>query len=104
MIKTSGIYMSSKRKLGQLLSVYCSSDETILKGGAGMHTTVLDDTTDLTSYGVGNIASNFSCKLTAIQEALREYVNLNDTDRARGLVIYCDSKAALEAILQVVRD
>ncbi|GFU30639.1 hypothetical protein NPIL_468671 [Nephila pilipes] len=35
-----------------------------------------------------------------IFEALREYVNLNDAGRARKLVIFCDSKAALEAILQ----
>ncbi|GFS30664.1 hypothetical protein NPIL_146601 [Nephila pilipes] len=58
-----------------------SSDETNHKGGARIHTTLLDNTTSLTSYGVGNIASNFLCELITIQEALREYINLNDAEQ-----------------------
>ncbi|GFX75919.1 hypothetical protein TNCV_2238911 [Trichonephila clavipes] len=39
------------------------------------------------------------CELNAIQEALKEYNNLNDINKGKGLIIYCDSKAALETIL-----
>ncbi|GFU20944.1 RNase H domain-containing protein [Nephila pilipes] len=59
-IRTIETYLSA-----DLVQIYVdgSSDETILKDGAGIHTTVLDDTTSLTSYGVRNIASNFSYQL-----------------------------------------
>ncbi|GFT40601.1 ribonuclease H [Nephila pilipes] len=99
--KAEGIRKIESYLCADLVQIYtdCSSDETILKGGAGIHTTLLDDTTSLTSYGMENIASNFSCELIAIQGALREYINLNDLDRARELVVYCNSKAALKAIL-----
>ncbi|GFU45268.1 ribonuclease H [Nephila pilipes] len=101
-VKAKGIRTIESHLYADLVQIYTDglSDETILKGGAGIHTTLLDDATSLTSYGVRNTASNFSCELFAIQEALREYINLNDADRTRRLVNYCDSLAAFEAILQ----
>ncbi|GFS84859.1 hypothetical protein NPIL_65801 [Nephila pilipes] len=68
--------------------LYTQKHQNKIKGGARIHTTLLGDKTSLASYGVANIASNFSCELIAIQEALREYINLNEEGRARGLVIY----------------
>ena len=48
--------------------------------------------------GAGNIASNFTCELRAILEALNIYKALPTTKEAEGLVVFCDSKAALMAI------
>ncbi|GFS83970.1 ribonuclease H [Nephila pilipes] len=100
-IKAKGIRTIKSYLCADLVRIYSDSslDKTILMDRAGIHIILLDDTTSLASYGVGNIASYFSCEVIAIEEALREYIYLNDADRARGLVIYCDSKAALEAIL-----
>ena len=36
--------------------------------------------------------------MNAIQEALKEYINLNDINKGDGLVVDCDSKAALEEL------
>ncbi|GFU16401.1 hypothetical protein TNCV_835891 [Trichonephila clavipes] len=81
----------------ELVQIYTNSfsDEIILKGESGVHIVLLDNSTRQLRYGAGNIASNFTGKLNAIQEALKEYINLNDINKGKGLV---NSKAALEAI------
>ncbi|GFS34187.1 hypothetical protein NPIL_218541 [Nephila pilipes] len=100
-VKAKGIRTVESYLCTDLEQIYTdgSSDKIILKGGAGIHTTLLDDTTSLTSYGEENIASNFSFDLIAIQETFREYINLNDAEQSK---MTCNPLRLLRQFYRVV--
>ena len=54
--------------------------------------------TDQFKVDVGKISSNFTCELLAIQKAFNEYITFQETEKAKGLVIFSDSKAVFQAI------
>jgi len=56
-----------------LVQVYTdgSSDEIILNGGAGIHISLPNGTTEDLSFGTGKIACNFTSELMVVLEALR---------------------------------
>ena len=74
------------------------SDETILRGSSGVHILLLKNSTKQLGYRADNLPSNLTCELNAIQEVLKERIILNDINKSNGLVVYCGSKAEIEAI------
>ncbi|GBM05072.1 hypothetical protein AVEN_210786-1 [Araneus ventricosus] len=75
-----------------------SSDETLLNGGFGIHLIFSDGGIHYRKIGAGKVASNFTCKLRAIVEVLELYLSLPDLNKAKGFVIFRDSRAAFEAV------
>ncbi|GFV87095.1 uncharacterized protein TNCV_5113131 [Trichonephila clavipes] len=77
-----------------------SSDETFLNGNSGVFMTTPSDENYQRVFSAGSIATCFTYELRAMIEALDQYETLPILEQARGLVIFCDSKAALQAILK----
>ncbi|GFW97879.1 hypothetical protein TNCV_1426421 [Trichonephila clavipes] len=76
-----------------------SSIETFSNGASGVFMTTPSDGTYQQVFGAGAIASCFTCEPRAIIEALDLYETLPILEQVKGLVIFCDSKAVLWAIL-----
>ena len=53
--------------------------------------------TEQFKFDAGKISSNFTCEFLATQKALNKYINFQKTEKAKGLVIFKDSKTALQA-------
>ncbi|GFX02749.1 RNase H domain-containing protein [Trichonephila clavipes] len=76
-----------------------SSDRSLSNGGAGIILLLPDGNNYKHKINTGIIASNFTSELVAIREALLLYQqNPHDIDSTEGLVIFSDSKSAIEAI------
>ncbi|UYV63930.1 hypothetical protein LAZ67_2006047 [Cordylochernes scorpioides] len=75
-----------------------SSDLTLSNGGAGINIILQDGTHIKIKEGAGKISSNFTCELTAIWKALDVCLNQPSLHQAEGIIIYSDSRSALEAI------
>ena len=75
-----------------------SSDKTNINGGSSVFLAAPDNTPLQCKFGARNTASNFTCELRAILEALNMYKGLPITKQAEGLKVFCESKAAFEAI------
>ncbi|GFX66311.1 hypothetical protein TNCV_342851 [Trichonephila clavipes] len=76
-----------------------SSDETFSKGGSGVFMTTSSDSTYQRGTDAGVITSCFTCELWAIFETLDLYGTLLILEQAKDIAIFCDLKAALQAIL-----
>ncbi|GFX29416.1 RNase H domain-containing protein [Trichonephila clavipes] len=76
-----------------------SSDETFLNGGSVVFMTIPNEANYQRVIGAGAITSCFPCELRAIIEALDLYDILHILEKAKCLFIFCDSKVALQAIL-----
>ena len=76
-----------------------SSVETLNNEGAGVNFPQSGSTKHF-KFGGGKIASNYNCELIAIHKALEEYLKLEENERAKGLIIFSDCRAALQAILR----
>lgn len=75
-----------------------SSDNSFTRGGAGIYILHPAGIKTELKYPSGLIASNFTCELVAIKEALSFYISHYSDDPTEGLVCFTDSKSALEAI------
>ncbi|GFV13161.1 RNase H domain-containing protein [Trichonephila clavipes] len=76
-----------------------SSDRSLSNGGAGIILLLPDGNNYKRRINTGIIASNFTSELVAIREALILYQqNPHVIDSTEGLVIFSDSKSAIEAI------
>ncbi|GFV93730.1 probable RNA-directed DNA polymerase from transposon BS [Trichonephila clavipes] len=76
-----------------------SSDRSLSNGGAGVILLLPDGNNYKHKINTGIIASNFTSELGAIREALILYQqNPHVIDSTEGLVIFSDSKSAIEAI------
>ncbi|GFY32384.1 RNase H domain-containing protein [Trichonephila clavipes] len=76
-----------------------SSDRSLSNGGAGIILLHPDGNNYKHKINTGIIASNFTSELVAIREALLLYQqNPHVIDSTEGLVIFSDSKSAIEAI------
>ncbi|GFY16966.1 RNase H domain-containing protein [Trichonephila clavipes] len=76
-----------------------SSDRSLSNGGAGIILLLPDGNNYKHKINTGIIASNFTSELVAIREALLLYQqNPHVIDSTEGLVIFSDSKSAIEAI------
>ncbi|GFX57751.1 probable RNA-directed DNA polymerase from transposon BS [Trichonephila clavipes] len=76
-----------------------SSDRSLSNGGAGIIFLLPDGNNYKHKINTGIIASNFTSELVAIREALLLYQqNPHVIDSTEGLVIFSDSKSAIEAI------
>ncbi|GFX67736.1 RNase H domain-containing protein [Trichonephila clavipes] len=76
-----------------------SSDRSLSNGGAGIILLLPDGNNYKHKINTGIIASNFTSELVAIREALILYQqNPHVIDSTEGLVIFSDSKSAIEAI------
>ncbi|GFU14095.1 RNase H domain-containing protein [Trichonephila clavipes] len=76
-----------------------SSDRSLSNGGAGIIFFLPDGNNYKHKINTGIIASNFTSELVAIREALLLYQqNPHVIDSTEGLVIFSDSKSAIEAI------
>ncbi|GFV57426.1 RNase H domain-containing protein [Trichonephila clavipes] len=76
-----------------------SSDRSLSNGGAGIILLLPDGNNYKQKINTGIIASNFTSELVAIREALLLYQqNPHVIDSTEGLVIFSDSKSAIEAI------
>ncbi|GFS50043.1 hypothetical protein TNCV_1836771 [Trichonephila clavipes] len=76
-----------------------SSDRSLSNGGAGIILLLPDGNNYKHKINTGIIASNFTSELVAIREALLLYQqNPHVFDSTEGLVIFSDSKSAIEAI------
>ncbi|GFS88498.1 RNA-directed DNA polymerase from mobile element jockey [Trichonephila clavipes] len=76
-----------------------SSDKSLSNGGAGNILLLPDGNNYKHKINTGIIASNFTSELVAIREALILYQqNPHVIDSTEGLVIFSDSKSAIEAI------
>ncbi|GFV73247.1 RNase H domain-containing protein [Trichonephila clavipes] len=76
-----------------------SSDRSLSNGGAGIILLLPDGNNYKHKINTGIIASNFTSELVAIREALILYQqNPHVIDSIEGLVIFSDSKSAIEAI------
>ncbi|UYV80899.1 TRDMT1 [Cordylochernes scorpioides] len=75
-----------------------SSDLTLSNGGAGINIILQDGTYIKIKEGARKISSNFTCELTAIWKALDVCLNQPSLHQAEGIIIYSDSRSALEAI------
>ncbi|GFW72164.1 RNase H domain-containing protein [Trichonephila clavipes] len=76
-----------------------SSDRSLSNGGAGIILLLPDGNNYKHKINTGIIASNFTSELVAIIEALILYQqNPHVIDSTEGLVIFSDSKSAIEAI------
>ncbi|GFW01444.1 RNase H domain-containing protein [Trichonephila clavipes] len=76
-----------------------SSDRSLSNGGAGIILLLPDGNNYKHKINTGIIASNFTSELGAIREALLLYQqNPHVIDSTEGLVIFSDSKSAIEAI------
>ena len=68
-------------------------------GGAGVYFIFPQDKrTEQFKVDAGKISSNFTYELLAIQKALNEHINFQETEKTKGLVIFSDSIATLQAI------
>ncbi|GFV73581.1 RNA-directed DNA polymerase from mobile element jockey [Trichonephila clavipes] len=76
-----------------------SSDRSLSNGGAGIILLLPDGNNYKHKINTGIITSNFTSELVAIREALILYQqNPHVIDSTEGLVIFSDSKSAIEAI------
>ncbi|GFX33740.1 RNase H domain-containing protein [Trichonephila clavipes] len=76
-----------------------SSDRSLSNGGAGIILLLPDGNNYKHKINTGIIASNFTSELMAIREALILYQqDPHVIDSTEGLVIFSDSKSAIEAI------
>ncbi|GFW86581.1 RNase H domain-containing protein [Trichonephila clavipes] len=76
-----------------------SSDRSLSNGCAGIILLLPDGNNYKHKINTGIIASNFTCELMAIREALILYQqDPHVIDSTEGLVIFSDSKSAIEAI------
>ncbi|GFU79650.1 RNase H domain-containing protein [Trichonephila clavipes] len=76
-----------------------SSDRSLSNGGAGIILLLPDGNNYKHKINTGIIASNFTSELVAIREALLLYQqNPHVIDSTEGLVIFSDSKSAIETI------
>ncbi|GFT70846.1 RNase H domain-containing protein [Trichonephila clavipes] len=76
-----------------------SSDRSLSNGGAGIILLLPDGNNYKHKINTGIIASNFTSELVAIRETLILYQqNPHVIDSTEGLVIFSDSKSAIEAI------
>ncbi|GFT49654.1 RNase H domain-containing protein [Trichonephila clavipes] len=76
-----------------------SSDRSLSNGGAGVILLLPDGNNCKHKINTGIIASNFTSELVAIREALILYQqNPHVIDSTEGLVIFSDSKSAIEVI------
>ncbi|GFT95279.1 RNase H domain-containing protein [Trichonephila clavipes] len=76
-----------------------SSDRSLSNGGAGIILLLPDGNNYKHKINTGIIASSFTSELVAIREALLLYQqNPHVIDSTEGLVIFSDSKSAIEAI------
>ena len=76
-----------------------SSDETLENGGASVYFIIPQGKrTEQFKVDADKISSHLTCQLLAIQKALNKYINFQETEKAKDLVIASDSKAALQAI------
>ncbi|CAL1264458.1 unnamed protein product [Larinioides sclopetarius] len=76
-----------------------SSDSSLDRGGACVFLTYADGKPESHKISVGKIASNYTCELVAIKEALNLY-HYNDIQNSNGLLLFSDSRSALQAILR----
>ncbi|CAL1278784.1 unnamed protein product, partial [Larinioides sclopetarius] len=76
-----------------------SSDSSLDRGGAGVFLTYANGKSESHKISVGKIASNYTCELVAIREALNLYHN-KDIQNSNGLLLFSDSRSALQAILR----
>ncbi|GFV44015.1 RNase H domain-containing protein [Trichonephila clavipes] len=79
-----------------------SSDISLNKGGAGILFQLPNKERKMYKINTGLIASNFTSELLAIKEAFIMYsTHLELSGTNEGLTIFSDSRAALEAIIEV---
>ncbi|GBM97089.1 hypothetical protein AVEN_112552-1 [Araneus ventricosus] len=64
----------------------------------GVHLILPDGGIHQRKIGAGKVASNFTCELRAIVEALELHLSLPDLNKVKGLAIFCDSRSTLEAV------
>lgn len=76
-----------------------SSDSSLDRGGAGIFLTHANDKSESHKISVGKIASNYTCELVAIKEALNLYYS-KAIQNSNGLLLFSDSRSALQAILR----
>ena len=76
-----------------------SSDSSLDRGGAGIYLTYANGNSESRKISVGKIASNYTCELVAIKEALSLYYN-RYIQNSNGLLVFSDSHSALQAILK----
>ncbi|GFW33058.1 hypothetical protein TNCV_2109881 [Trichonephila clavipes] len=81
--------------LQKLYMLYGFSDEIFLNGGLEVFITTPSDATNQRVIGAGAIASCYTYELLTIIEALDLYETFPILEQAKGLVLFCDSKAAL---------
>ena len=89
-----------KKKKKDFVHTYTdgSSDKIIINRGSGLFLTTPNVTIHQCMFGARNTASNITCELHAIMQALDMYKAHPALEQANGLVIFCDSAAALQAI------
>ena len=76
-----------------------SSDEILSNRGASVNFSFSQSgNTKHSKFGGGKIASNYACELISIHKALEEYLKLEENIRVKGLIIFIDCRAALQAI------
>lgn len=75
-----------------------SSDSNLDRGGAGILFTYVNGKSESHKISVGKIASNYTCELVAIREALNIYCS-KEIQNSNGLLLFSDSRSALQAIL-----
>ncbi|GBM06978.1 hypothetical protein AVEN_239678-1 [Araneus ventricosus] len=75
-----------------------TSDEALSNGGSEVHFNLPDGGIQQRKIGACKVALNFTCELRTIVEALELYLSLPDSNKAKRLVIFCDSRIALEAV------
>ncbi|GFX29580.1 ribonuclease H [Trichonephila clavipes] len=100
-IKEKGLKTIAKYPQHDFVFAYTdgSSDETFLNGDSGVFMTTPSDANYQRVIGAGAIASCFTCEIQAIIEVLDLYETLPILEQTRDLVIFCDSRAAFQAIL-----
>lgn len=76
-----------------------SSDSSLDRGGAGIFLTYANGKSESHKISVGKIASNYTCELVAIREALFLYCH-GDIQNSNGLLLFSDSRSALQAIIR----
>jgi ribonuclease HI len=97
-LKSEAEYTISSYKNKNLIEIYTdgSSDTTLQNGGIGIYAQYPNNQEIKISKGGGEIASNYTCELRAIRQALETYMESNN--KGNGLVIFSDSKASLDSI------
>ncbi|CAL1288993.1 unnamed protein product [Larinioides sclopetarius] len=76
-----------------------STDSSLDRGGAGILLTYVNGKSESHKISVSKIASNYTCELVAIKEALNFY-HYKDIKNSNGLLLFSDSRSALQAILR----